>query len=118
MADSLEGKHILLVEDDELVAFTMEEMLLDAKAGSVAWARDVETALRALADGAFDVGILDVNLRRESSWAVAERLRALDVPYVTVSGDGDSLEHPLAGTVLPKPYSMRQLLDAVGSLFP
>ena len=118
MAEKLEGKHILLVEDDELVAFTMEEMLLHAKAGSVAWAPDVETALKVLADRNFDVGIVDVNLHREFSWPVAERLRELSVPYVTVSGYGTSLEHPLAGTVLAKPYSMRQLLDAVASLLP
>lgn len=118
MGHKLEGKHVLLVEDDELVAFTMEEMLLQAKAASVALAHDVDAAMKALAAGRFDVGIVDVNLRREFSWPVAEKLRELRVPYISVSGYGTSLEHPLAGRILPKPYSMGQLLDAVSAVLP
>ncbi len=87
-------------------------------AGSVVGARDVAGALQALATPRFDCAIVDVNLRGETSWPVAAELQRLGIPYLIVSGDGERLDHDLAGAVLGKPYSMAQLLEAVGGLIP
>jgi CheY-like chemotaxis protein len=118
MDPTLEGLKLLLVEDDDLVAFTVEEMLLQARAASVVLAADVPAALQALADGSFDVAIVDINLAGQASWPVAAELRRLGIPYLTVTGYGDGLQHELLGKLLTKPYSMRQMLDAVASLAP
>ncbi len=115
MAPTLDGLKLLLVEDDDLVAFTVEEMLLQGKAASVVVAADVPTALQELARGAFDAAILDINLAGQPSWPVAAELRRLGIPYLTVTGYA-GLQHELLGKVLPKPYSMRQMLEAVASL--
>ena len=67
MGESIKGKHILLVEDDQLVAFTVEDMLLYAEAGTVTVVETVARALEAMAGQEFDAAIVDVNLRGEAS---------------------------------------------------
>lgn len=116
MTPTLDGLNLLLVEDDDLVAFTVEEMLLQAKAASVVIAADIPTALQELARGAFDAAVLDINLAGQPSWPVAAELRRLGIPYLTVTGYGGGLQHELLGKLLPKPYSMHQMLEAVASL--
>lgn len=116
MADTLIGKKILLVEDDDLVASTVEDVLLFAQAASVEIAGSVKTALDALADRQFDVAIVDINLGGEASWPVAEELLRRAVPYLTVTGYGDVFDHELVSRLLAKPYSMAALLKAVTEL--
>ena len=103
MAESIKGKHLLLVEDDQLVAFTVEDMLLYAEAGTVTVAETVARALEALAGQQFDAAIVDVNLRGEASWPVAAELRQRGVPYLTATGYGEMVQHELAGTLCPNP---------------
>lgn len=116
MTDNLLGKKVLLVEDDDLVAFVVEDVLLFAQAASVEIAGSVKKALDALARRQFDVAIVDISLRGEVSWPVAEELRRRAVPYLTVTGYGDMLDHELVSKLLPKPYSMDGLLKAVSEL--
>lgn len=115
MSGRLEGKRILLVEDDELVAMTVEDILSIEDADTVVPARTVAQALAALEAGRFDVAIVDINLNGEASWPVAAALRRQDIPYLTVSGYGDLCDHELVGTLLPKPYSMAGLIQALQS---
>lgn len=116
MTQAIEGKHILLVEDDELVAFTVEDILLHAKAASVTMAASVREALRILESRRFDLAIVDINLNGQPSWPVATELRRLGIPYLSVTGYGDMLDHELVMALLPKPYSMQQLLKATAAL--
>jgi CheY-like chemotaxis protein len=60
-----------------------------------------------------DFALLDVGLIREKSFAVAERLEALKIPYAFVTGYGADARLPaaFAGKLrLPKPYSTEALL--------
>lgn len=116
MDDILLGKRILLVEDDELVAMAVEDVLIYGGAGSVEVAGSVNRALEMLARHDFDVAIVDISLRGEASWPVAEELRRREVPYLTVTGYGDMQGHELATNLLQKPYSMEALLKAVSAL--
>jgi len=116
MTQAIQGKHLLLVEDDELVALTVEDILLHVGAASVTVAGSVPVALEALEQRNFDVAIVDINLNGHASWPVAERLRATGIPYLSVTGYGDMVEHDLIQSLLPKPYSMDQLLKSVSTL--
>jgi DNA-binding LytR/AlgR family response regulator len=61
-----------------------------------------------IADRAPDFALLDVGLVREKSFAVAERLEVLKIPYVFVTGYGADAGLPAAlanKPRLPKPYS-------------
>jgi CheY-like chemotaxis protein len=55
-----------------------------------------------------EFALLDVSLIREKSFAVAERLAALKIPFVFVTGYGSDARLPAAFANqprLPKPYS-------------
>ena len=49
---------------------------------------------RKLAQDGFDVAILDVNLKGERIWPVADRLREMGIPYILATGGHIALTNP------------------------
>ena len=84
---SLDGRHILVVEDEFFVALDLEQSLQDAGATVVGPAPTVADAL-ALIEGepALDAAVLDVNLGGEMAFSLADRLLAEGVPLVLSTG--------------------------------
>lgn len=71
----------------------------------------VEDALSRVEEGGFDVAIIDVHLKGEHVWPVADRLTECGIPFILATGGHISpppAEHAGA-PVLSKPYT----LDAV-----
>jgi CheY-like chemotaxis protein len=99
---------ILIVEDDPIIALDFEDTLLGFGVKNVRTANNVARALVMIAERPPDFALLDVSLIREKSFAVAERLEALKIPYAFVTGYGADARLPAAFTNkprLPKPYS-------------
>ena len=116
----LENKHILALEDEPVVAFLLEDMLLDAGAASVSVASRVCEAEAIIAAEGIDAAILDVNVHGELSYPVADQLTAANLPFVFASGYGDR-EHPPRFASVPtltKPYSAADLQRIFGQLRP
>jgi CheY-like chemotaxis protein len=112
---------VLIVEDDPIIALDFEETILGFGVKTVRAAGTVATALDMIADRAPDFALLDVGLIREKSFAIAERLDALNIPFVFVSGYSAEVRLPPAFADrprLPKPYSsdaLRALLKCPSS---
>lgn len=103
---------VLIVEDDPLIALDFEDTLLGFGVKTVRAAASVAAALAMIDDRAPDFALLDVSLIREKSFAVAERLAALKIPFVFVTGYGTDLLLPAAFANQPrlsKPYSTEAL---------
>jgi CheY-like chemotaxis protein len=99
---------ILIVEDDPIIALDFEDTLLGFGVKNVRTAANVVRALTLIAERPPDFALLDVSLAREKSFAVAERLDALKIPYAFVTGYGVDVRLPTAfmdKPRLPKPYS-------------
>ena len=79
---------VLIVEDDPIIAIDFEDRLLGFGVKSVRTVGSVAQALAAIAAHAPEFALLDVGLSRENSFAVAERLAALKIPFVFVTGYG------------------------------
>jgi CheY-like chemotaxis protein len=77
---------VLIVEDDPIIAIDFEDRLLGFGVKSVRTVGSVAQALAAIAARVPDFALLDVELSREKSFAVAERLAALQIPFVFVTG--------------------------------
>ena len=104
---------VLIVEDDPIIALDFEETILGFGVKTVRTAGGVARALEMIADRAPDFALLDVGLVREKSFAVAERLDELQIPFVFVTGYGAHVRLPAAlanKPRLPKPYSSDALL--------
>ena len=103
---------VLIVEDDPLIALDFEDTILGFGVQTVRTAGNVARALEMIADRAPDFALLDVGLVREKSFAIAERLDALKIPFVFVTGYSTAGTFPAAFALrprLPKPYSAEEL---------
>jgi CheY-like chemotaxis protein len=103
---------VLIVEDDPIIALDFEDTILGLGVKQVRTAGNVAKALDMIADRAPDFALLDVSLIREKSFAVAERLEALQIPFAFVTGYGaDKVPPEFADRPrLPKPCSREALL--------
>lgn len=111
---------VLIVEDDPIIALDFEDTISRFGTRSVRTAGSVAVALRMIAERAPDFALLDVSLISESSLAVAERLEALKIPYVFVTGYASDVSLPAAFANrprLPKPFSIEALKAALGRRF-
>jgi CheY-like chemotaxis protein len=99
---------VLIVEDDPIIALDFEETILGFGVKSVRTAGNVARALDMIADRAPDFALLDVGLTREKSFAIAERLEELKIPFIFITGYGADVRLAAAFADrprLPKPYS-------------
>jgi CheY-like chemotaxis protein len=99
---------VLIVEDDPIIALDFEDTIVGFGVKTVRTAGNVARALDLIADRAPDFALLDVSLTREKSFAIAERLEALEIPFIFITGYGADIRLPTAFADrprLPKPYS-------------
>ena len=87
LADGLPAD-VLIVEDDPLLRLDLEDTILHLGVKSVRSAANVALALQMIADREPNLALLDVGLVRETSFAIAERLAALGIPFIFVTGYG------------------------------
>ena len=92
MTSPLSGRRVLVVEDETMVAWLLEDMLADLGCAVVGPAARVNQALAMLDAEAIDAAVLDVNLNGQMSYPVADALAARGVPFVFSTGyNKDSL---------------------------
>ncbi|MGB3722817.1 MAG: response regulator [Pacificimonas sp.] len=118
---TLSGLTVLLVEDELLIAMDIEAALEDRGA-------TVRGPIMRLSDGVplaenedehFDVAILDINLRGEEVYPIAERLKLRGVPFLFHTGHGeeDILKARFGEIpVCNKPVRTERLVDEVERL--
>ena len=107
--------NILIVEDEPLISMMLEDFLLSLGHQVSAICETVGEALAAVDSMTFDVAILDVNLKGESVWPVAARLREEGIPFVLASG-GHVDPPPPEFTAVPmidKPYTIDRVTPAI-----
>jgi CheY-like chemotaxis protein len=110
-SDGIPGD-VLIVEDDPIIALDFEDTILGFGVKRVRTAASVAKALEMIAGRAPDFALLDVGLVREKSFAIAERLEALKIPFIFVTGYGAPGTFPAAFAHKPKlskPYSPEAL---------
>ena len=99
---------VLIVEDDPIIALDLEDTILGFGVKTVRTAASVARALELIEQRSPDFALLDVGLIREKSFAVAEKLEALKIPFAFVTGYGAEARLPTAFANkprLPKPCS-------------
>jgi CheY-like chemotaxis protein len=107
---------VLIVEDDPIIALDFEDTILGFGVTAVRTASSVARALDMISERMPDFALLDVSLIREKSFAIAERLDALQIPYIFVTGYGADASVPAAFSDkprLPKPCSSAALQAAL-----
>jgi len=84
---SLSGRRILVVEDEYFLADDISCALRSLGADIAGPVGELEDAQRILSDGSIvDGAVLDVNIRSEMVFPIAQELRARHVPFLFTTG--------------------------------
>lgn len=113
-------KKVLVVEDSMMVAIDMVDMFQQIGVHSVETAATVAQALRLLEDFTPDFALLDVSLRRGTTFEVATVLQDRGIPFCFGTGYGSDLEMPdefKERTILTKPVDSAVLHATVLTLY-
>lgn len=110
-------RRVLLVEDEPMIAFALEDMVLDLGYAVVGPAHRLADALELAAREQFELAVLDVNLNEQRSYAVADLLRARGIPFLFATGYAEGgLDWSGEARVIAKPYGRDQLARALAGL--
>lgn len=110
MREESSGLRILLVEDEMLLAMSLED-LLELSDCRVVRAARLQQALALARAEEIDGALLDVNLNGEPAYPVAEVLEARGIPFAFMTGYNASTLNPKwrDRPVLTKPFQLDQL---------
>ena len=106
------GHRILVVEDEQMIAVLLEDMLADLGCKVVGPVADVAQALNAIGTTPkISAAVLDVNLRGKRSDAIADALESKNIPFLFLTGyDRSGLcEAHRDKPVLRKPFNPEAL---------
>jgi DNA-binding NtrC family response regulator len=98
-----EGRKILIVEDEAPIALALASAVAQAGGMAVGPAATVASSFALMADHKLDGALLDIRLRSETSFPVADVLAVLGIPFVFVSG--------MSSALMPYPHRDRPLFD-------
>ena len=111
---------ILIVEDEPLIAMTLEDMLDELGYEVAGTASRVDEALALIGRDMPDGAVLDVNLGREKIDPVADLLQKHNCPFIFATGDGRA-GLPVAHEKRPfvaKPFRLLDLEQALKAAIP
>jgi len=119
MSSFLSGRRVLVVEDEMLVAWELEDMLSNLGCTVIGPAARVNKALAMLDAETIDVAVLDVNLNGQKSYPVADALAVRDTPFIFLTGyNRESLPNRYqARPILQKPFEQSDLKNTLRALF-
>jgi CheY-like chemotaxis protein len=113
---SIQGRRVLVVEDEIIVAYNLECEIADAGGIPVGPAYSLDEALEQLSQP-IDAAVLDINLGAQKVWPLAEELQRRGVPFLFASANcGDpshAVQRFIGSRCLDKPVSTRTLISAL-----
>lgn len=109
----LTEKKVLIVEDEAMIAFDLEDVVM-SRGARAAVCLDLETALKKAEADEFDVAILDYNLGGRTVLPVADTLQRKGIPFVfnTAMAEFEDLSARYNGAmVCRKPANEAELVE-------
>lgn len=107
--------NILIVEDEWLIAEHLASVLRAAELRVIGPCASVRSALSCIDETSLSAAIIDIELKGENSFAVAELLREKNVPFAFLSGHSIRALPPSLRRqrLLSKPIEKATLLAAI-----
>jgi DNA-binding response OmpR family regulator len=114
----IEGKRILIVEDEYLIASDLKRAFIGVEAQVAGPVGQLEDALRIAEAEALDAAVLDVNLNDTNSYPVADILARRSIPFMFLTGYDAWAVPPDYRSVprLAKPFPMHRVITMVQEL--
>lgn len=118
MSDLLAGMHVLILEDEFLIAMDVEQLCRDHGAGDVTIVQSLDGLSNGLDLDGIDAAVIDVMVGGMPTLDFASTLRQRGTPFVFASGytDFNNIASNFPGVALVgKPYSGDDLIHALAS---
>lgn len=117
-ASSLDGRRVLVVEDEMLIAMLVETALQDENCTVVGPYGSLSEAMEAARTETLDLAVLDINLAGKLVFPAAEVLAARGVPFLLLSGYGEIAlpSNRRHWPICAKPFSLSDLLSRLTAL--
>jgi CheY-like chemotaxis protein len=77
---------VLIVEDEYFLATDLEESLRSEGAEIVGPIYELSQALAQVSEDGFDAAVIDINLRGQSAYPIADKLMEQHIPFVFATG--------------------------------
>jgi DNA-binding response OmpR family regulator len=118
--DTRQPPRILIVEDEPLIALTLEDVLRDAGYAIAGVTGKLDQALALIESGACDAAVVDANLNGISASPAAAALAARGLPFITMSGySREQLEGDYPGAVfMAKPFGPELFIATLDGILP
>ncbi|MGR3571647.1 HWE histidine kinase domain-containing protein [Brevirhabdus sp.] len=116
--EAIQGKRVLVIEDESLVAQETANALHAAGCTVVGPASTIADALRIVAKDAFDAAVLDINLDGKLVWPAAHVVAAREIPFVFTTGYSGVIDIPAElkdAPWLEKPFDGKQLVRTLAA---
>lgn len=115
---ALRGARVLIVEDEFFLADDLAAALREEGAEVLGPAGTLAEAESLVDDDALDCAIVDMNLRGDMAYPIADRLLAAGIPFLIATGYGSaSLPERFAGVPrVEKPCDTRRVIEALPAL--
>ena len=115
---ALDGRRIMVVEDEVLIAMLIEASLQDEGCDVVGPFGRLHEALHAAEAEKLDAAIMDVNLAGDRIFPVAELLWQRSVPFLLLSGYGETAlpDDRRYWKLQSKPFEINRVLATVGDM--
>ena len=116
----LAGCRVLVVEDEYFIGDDLLEFLTAAGATVIGPVPRLDQALDQVRNDVFEVVILDINLRGEMSFPIADEMRRQNIPFVFVTGyHKEAIPKCFADVERwEKPFNMEYFVEATVRLRP
>lgn len=113
----VQRNRVLVVEDEPLIAWDIEAELSDRMFQVIGPVATTAAALELVEKERLDAAILDINLRKETSYDVAHCLEEKSIPFLFLTGNKTAtLEKFAERPTLAKPIDYQLLEKVLGSL--
>jgi CheY-like chemotaxis protein len=107
----LSNRKVLVVEDEMMIAMLIEDMLDEIGCKLVGPATNVPRALELIGKENVEIAVLDLNLDGQDTYAVADALQQMHIPFIFATGYGSTGLRKEYGNrpVLQKPFQAKDL---------
>ena len=113
------GCRVLIVEDEYFLANDLDKALRAQGAEVIGPIAEVSEAIAQLGHDEFDVAVIDINLRDELAFSIADELVPRHIPFVFATGYGSEKIPNRFHNIKSwqKPYDVASIVDHVARLY-
>jgi DNA-binding NtrC family response regulator len=113
------GCRVLIAEDEYFLANDLDKALRAQGAEVIGPIAEVSEAIAQLGHDEFDVAVIDINLRDELAFSIADKLAPRHIPFVFATGYGsEKIPDRFQNIkIWQKPYDVASIVDHVARLY-